>query len=275
MKLQKIMAMLFMAATITCFTACSDDDDDDPIETEIAKDYTCKSNLENKFMPLGTYDTSDRTVQLKYADGKLSGTFETSIGNIAFEDIKVTKNADKYTISDDNGSIAVSMHGSGDAKSYVATLAGEVVNNELTATCKITMGGMGEWTVYFNNVPDFKKKYVGTLTMSSITCDDYAVLVSTPADGKVSVAFSEIAGGMATIAAFEFNDVAYTENADGSVTLSKTDAATTVTVDGAEKNVGASALAGTIKDGVLEITLSDFKYGNMPMTFTIAFKSNK
>ena len=234
--------MLLLATSAMCITSC-DDDDNNNNETEeatksyaeqVAGLYTCESNLENAYMSLGYYATQQKNVTLIYADNKLSGEFETHIGTISFSNITVGYDGTTYTLTDNEGSIAVSMPGSAKSGEYVTTLSGSITNGKLVATCKIAMGAMGEWTIYYNNIPSVEtaKVIVGTYGDYSLATAAYftnmytkesgsAVEITEVSDTTVNVVFES-----ATWGTFSFENVVvkrngttYTISAEGTVEM--------------------------------------------------------
>lgn len=304
MKVKSFMAMLLLATSALCFSSCDDDDKEDETKSyaeQVAGSYTCESNLENAYMSLGYYATAQKNVTLTYADNKLSGEFETHIGTISFSNIAVENDGTTYTLTDNEGSISVSMPGSTTSGSYVTTLSGTITAGKLVATCKITMGAMGEWTIYYNNIPSVEtaKAIVGTYGDYSLATAKYftnmytkesgsAVTITEVTDTTVNVAFES-----ATWGTFSFENVVvkrsgttYTISGEGTVemagmggTVSTYDATVEGSFSGKEYTLvftAPSVMGGTaisVYTGSAPAYATAGKYGTYSLTSCAYFKN--
>ena len=271
MKLKSFMAMLLAAATMTCFTACDDDD--------LADAVTGTFN--------GYSDTSAAYFSSMFADGetlvitKSSSTTvdvvmtSTTWGTFTFTDAVVTKVSGVYYIAGE-GSCEMSAHGA--TKTYdaifEATIDGE--NDVYICSAPSVMGGTNV-KFYVGEAPIgyyVADSYTGNLTVSMmgnvlIENSDYTVTIANGDDVTISIASITYEAMNMTIPAFSVEGVKVTKNADGSYTLAL--AETTATAGTYE--VSVTDVAGTVSaEGKLTLS-ANVQVGAMPYAMAISFES--
>lgn len=157
MKMKKLFPLLLLALSVCAITACSDDDDPKPSETnkEVVGTYEGWTHLETTYL---NKNYPDDTFTLALAeDGSLTATFKDAtwgVATIKGIQASATAKADEYSLSESEGSFVMNDIRSGATQEFPCKLESAVVNpkdHQMTAVISAYMEvGHGDMTFTFH-----------------------------------------------------------------------------------------------------------------------------
>ncbi len=288
MKVKYFMAMLLAAASLTCFIACNDDDDDELAEENIAQnivgkygDYSIAKSAH--FSNMYTKESGEAVTITEVSNTTVAIAFTSATwGEFVFENVVVEKVDNAYTVKGEGTAKIADM--SGEVKSYDATFEGSFVGNDytLTFTASAVMGGItinvynGTAAVAYlasgNYMGSVNAKVNMGQGVDAGSIDNQELIINYAADDKVNIFVPSFQynymGKSMTIPDLNFENIDVVLAENGNITIGET------TLEGTASETSYTVvISGSIDANGKVNLIYNVKYGAMPFTITFTFQT--